>query len=155
MLETARLRLPVSTFLTEASNADFTYAICRSCEFTMAPSVARLCGQFRPFGFCRPPVQSPATFTAPFFRRPEPAEDDFFRSSVLLSLHGAPQRQFLLRPDAPTNKAPRVPTYDTYERRQPRSGDRLRRAAATQVGDRPRSGISPDERRQPRSGIDR
>ena len=93
MLETTRLWLPVATVHTEASNADFTYAICRSCEFTMAPAVARQCGRFRPFGFCRPPVQSPATFTAPFFSRPDSAEDDFFRSSVLLSLHGTPQRQ--------------------------------------------------------------
>jgi hypothetical protein len=70
----------------------------------MAPSVARLRGLFRPFGFCRPPIQSSATFTAPFSTRPEPDEDDSFRSSVLLSLHGAPQRQFLLRPDETTTQ---------------------------------------------------
>jgi hypothetical protein len=46
-------------------------------------------GQFRPLGCCRPPLQSVATFAAPFFARPDPDVDDFFRSSVPPPLQGA------------------------------------------------------------------
>lgn len=66
-------------------------------RFTLAPSVARLGaealrGQFRPLGCCRPPVQSPAAFAVPFCTRPDPGEDDVFRSSVPPAPHGARSR---------------------------------------------------------------
>jgi len=52
------------------------------------PRAHRPCRRFTPFDYCRSPVRSPATFTAPFCVRSDPDEDDLFIPSVPPSLHG-------------------------------------------------------------------
>jgi hypothetical protein len=53
----------------------------------------------RPFGSCRPPIHSSATFTAPFSIGSDPDEDDVVRSSVPPKLHGAPGARSATEPD--------------------------------------------------------
>lgn len=70
------------------SPAVIHHGICGS------PPRANPRGHFRPLGCCRPFVQSRTTFAAPFCTRPDPGEDDVFRSSVPPSLHGTPTSQW-------------------------------------------------------------
>ena len=84
---------PIGEFLlhTEGSSTVFMF-------FTVAPSVARLgsarllCGQFRPLGCCRPPLQSRRRSRSPSAPGPTRARMTFVRSSVPPAPHGAPSR---------------------------------------------------------------
>src|SRR6185503_288588 len=73
----------------------FQHQLHRAVTFVLADSPWHLRWpargwRLRPFGFCRPPIHSSATFTAPFSIRSEPDEDDVVRSSESPALHGAP-----------------------------------------------------------------
>ena len=79
----------------------------------MTPAVARLLSaQLRPFGFCRTPLQSAATFTVPFVIRPDPDAAGFFGPRYLqrLAAHsGTRSTHFLARGRTGVTESPHDP----------------------------------------------
>ncbi len=76
----------------------------------------RRSGHFRPLGYCRPPIQSLATFAAPFYIRPDPDEDDYVFIGLSFALHDAhqsPPGTWTIMGQCSTGSPPGIETFTT------------------------------------------